>query len=454
MIEKHTRREFIKKSIAMFGMLAIDLKKIKPAVQKRGQKIANHLSEIYRAINGTADQNINKVMDLMGGIERFIGSDDIVVIKPNVQWWNQGATNLLALYTLIQLIMHRSGGFNGEIVIAENCHRGDKPWRSAGWSQNFARNSSIRGINNFNQLTRKLKLQYGNRYSTVHWINVKYGANRVYSARDGIGYVFCDGTGGVPKISIGNDAKGNDYREAIMTYPIFKTDRDTLIDYKNGIWKDGEYDNEKLKFINFAALNHHSIYCGITSLIKNYLGVSDLSGGPDPFNDGRLTDNYYNFHSFPFNKWAHGPQPGMLGAEIGVFFKKIRQADLHIVAAEWVGLADRIEPPVARTDTVLASRDPVALDYHGAKYLLYPNSKIRFHNPDDPDSPTYQYIKACADHGGGIFDESLVKIKSWDLQKQRFQDDDELEILAKCYWGHDIRTLAKYAAMRWLPDFL
>lgn len=24
----------------------------------------------------------------------------------------------------------------------------------------------------------------------------------------------------------------------------------------------------------------------MTSLIKNYLGVSDLSGGPDPFNDG------------------------------------------------------------------------------------------------------------------------------------------------------------------------
>jgi hypothetical protein len=44
-----------------------------------------------------------------------------------------------------------------------------------------------------------------------------------------------------------------------------------------------------LKFVNFAALNHHSTYCGMTSTIKNYLGVSDLSGGPDPFNDGKLT---------------------------------------------------------------------------------------------------------------------------------------------------------------------
>ena len=137
----------------------------------------------------------------------------------------------------------------------------------------------------------------------------------------------------------------------------------------------------RLKFINFAALNHHSTYCGFTSLIKNYLGVSDLSGGPDPSNGGKLTDRYYNFHSFPFNKWAPGPQPGMIGAEVGVFLRTIRKADLNIVTAEWIGLADRIDPPVVRTRTILASTDPVALDYHSAKYVLYPNSLITFSRP-------------------------------------------------------------------------
>ena len=42
-------------------------------------------SLIYRAVNGTPEQNLKKVIELMGGIERIIGSDDVVLIKPNVQ---------------------------------------------------------------------------------------------------------------------------------------------------------------------------------------------------------------------------------------------------------------------------------------------------------------------------------------------------------------------------------
>ncbi len=76
----------------------------------------------------------------MGGIRTLIGEHDVVVIKPNVQWWNQGAPNMLALKTLVDLIMERPGGFKGEVVIAENCHRGKTPWNSAGWSDNFERN--------------------------------------------------------------------------------------------------------------------------------------------------------------------------------------------------------------------------------------------------------------------------------------------------------------------------
>jgi hypothetical protein len=130
-------------------------------------------------------------------------------------------------------------------------------------------------------------------------------------------------------------------------------------------------------------LNHHSTYCGATSAVKNYLGVTDLSGGPDPQDRGKLTDAYYNFHSFPFNKWAPGPAAGMLGAEVGVFMNAIRRADLNITTAEWTGLASRVDPPAARTRAVLASSDPVALDYHAFKYVLYPNSGIKVHNPDE-----------------------------------------------------------------------
>jgi hypothetical protein len=234
-----------------------------------------------------------------------------------------------------------------------------------------------------------------------------------------------------------------------MTYPIFKTDNGTIIDFKNGIWEKGAYPEQPLKFINFAALNHHSTYCGATSAIKNYLGISDLSGGPDPHKNGKLTNKYYNFHSFPFNKWSPGPEPGMIGAEIGMFLNTIRKADLNITTAEWIGLSSRTEPPVARTKAVLASTDPVALDFHATKYLLYPNSKISVHNPDDTRSPLYQYLVKCGQKGGGIFNEKHVAVKSYDFKSKGFQSDDELVVIGEKTWGCDLKILMKYFVLRY-----
>ncbi|MBW1827618.1 MAG: DUF362 domain-containing protein [Deltaproteobacteria bacterium] len=386
-------------------------------------------STVYRAVNGHPSENLSKVIDLMGGIETFIGPDDVVVIKPNVQWWNQGVPNLSALNAFVDLIMNRRGGFHGEVVLAENCHRGASPWESlhSGWAPVFSRNSDLDQIYNFNDLGGHLKKKYHDNFSICHLIDVDAGNPRVFSPEDGTGYVYCDGNGGVPLISLDNGARGDDFREVIMTYPIFKTDKGTLVDFKNGIWEKGRYTDQPLKFINFAALNHHSTYCGATSSIKNYLGISDISGGSDPHKNGKLTEKYYNFHSFPFNKWTPGPEPGMIGAEIGVFLNTIRNADLNITTAEWIGLASRTEAPVARTRTVLASTDPVALDFHSTKYLLYPNSKVPVHNPDDIQRPMNQ---------------------SYDFKTKGFQGDDALVVIGEKTWGRDVKMLMKYFVLR------
>ena len=37
-------------------------------------------------MNGTPAENLAKVIELVGGIEKIVGSDDVVLIKPNVQW--------------------------------------------------------------------------------------------------------------------------------------------------------------------------------------------------------------------------------------------------------------------------------------------------------------------------------------------------------------------------------
>lgn len=406
------------------------------------------LAPSYRAVNGKPATNLAKVIEMMGGIENLIGADDVVVIKPNVQWWNQGAPNLAALKHFVDLVMGRPGGFRGEVVVAENCHRGASPWQHAGWTRAFERNSDLTQIHNMNDLTGQLKRKYGNGFSTCHWIDVDAGGKRVYGPSEVNGYVYCDGSGGVPLITCDNGAKGDDFRATIMTYPIFMTDKGTVIDFKNGIWERGSYTGQPLRFINLAALNHHSTYSGATSAIKNYLGVTDLSGGPDPSNGGCLTKNYYNFHSFPFNKWASGPQPGMLGAEIGAFLKTTRKADLNITTAEWIGLSSRTDPPVAHTRAVLACTDPVALDYHATRYLLYPNSKLTIHNPDD-ESPLRQYLVKCAEADAGIFDERHVKVESYDFKKRSLQKDDELVIIGEKTWGTNPKALLKYLVVRY-----
>jgi hypothetical protein len=405
---------------------------------------------LFRAINGTPSKNLTRVIEMSGGIEKIIGTDDVVVIKPNVQWFSQGAPNLSAVNAFVDMIMHRPGGFNGEVVIAENCHRGASPWLAGGWANTFELNSDIPQVNNFNDLSVLLKNKYGKQFSICHWIDVDDGGKRVFSPKDGNGYVYCDGTGGVPLITCENKAPSNNFRATIMTYPIFSTDKGTIIDFKNGIWERGSYTEQPLRYINFSALNHHSVYCGATSAIKNYLGVSDLSGGADPHSGGLLTENYYNFHSFPFNEWAPGPKIGMIGAEIGVFLKTIRKADLNITTAEWTGLSSRTNPPVAHTRAVLSCIDPVALDYHATKYILYPNSKISFHNPDNKNSPVYHYLEKCSEYGGGLFDERVVQVKSYDIKSKALQKDNEFNIYGNIKWGTNLKHLSKYFYMRYM----
>jgi hypothetical protein len=324
------RRDFLKKTLLSMSALVAGEKFAFAKTHVMKQPCEEAKATVVRSVNGQSAGNMEKVIEMAGGIDELIGLEDVVIIKPNIQWWNQGAPNLSAVKTFIEMIMERPGGFYGEVIIAENTHMGASPWERTGWAKTFQRNSGDENIRNFNELGSLLKRRYSDKFSICHLINVDASGKRVYSPDDGPGYVFCDGTGGVPLIEMNNSIQGKDARSVIMTYPIIKSDKGTIIDFKSGIWEKGDYTQQPLKFINFSALNHHSPYCGATSSIKNYLGISDLSGGPDPQNNGKLTEKYYNFHSFPFNKWKPGPAPGMIGAEIGRFMKTIRKADLNI----------------------------------------------------------------------------------------------------------------------------
>lgn len=214
-----SRRDFLKTMFVTGGLLITPPKVSASFIQS---KVSQNPSEkIYRAVNGTPEQNLKKIIQLIGGIERIIGSGDVVLIKPNVQWWSQGASNLMALATFVNLIMDRSGGFRGEVIISENCHRGPSPWAhdSSGWVHEFERNSDLANVTNFNELSRILKDRYRERFSTCHLIDVGAGNKRVSGPSDGSGYVYCDGSNGVPLMTCENGASGSNYRATIMTYP-------------------------------------------------------------------------------------------------------------------------------------------------------------------------------------------------------------------------------------------
>lgn len=97
---------------------------------------------------------------------------------------------------------------------------------------------------------------------------------------------------------------------------------------------------------------------------------------------------------------------------------------------------------------MLACSDPVALDYHATKYLLYPNSKISVHDPDHEKGPLHQYLVECAKNGGGIFDERRVVVRSYDLKKGKLQGDDRLIVRGERHWGREIKAILKYFYLR------
>ena len=70
------------------------------------------------------------------------------------------------------------------------------------------------------------------------------GGKRIFGPEDGSGYVYCDGSGGVPKLAFSNGVSGKKRRETIMIYPVFQTDRGTIVDLKNGVWAKGVYTGQ------------------------------------------------------------------------------------------------------------------------------------------------------------------------------------------------------------------
>ncbi len=389
-------------------------------------QVQDEKTRIYVSKNGTPEENVGKVLEMMGGIATVIGSTDIVIIKPNAQWVGHGGTNTDTIKGLIDLVLG-ADGFEGEIIIADNHH--DDPDNSRAWTTTN-RNGSF----NLNELVEHYHVAGHFNVTKYHWrdaglnpypLQFRAGNGSVVSCpEDGDGYVWS------------TDEYSYQGRKVKMSYPIFTSSYSgVVIDFRNGVWMNGKYCDRPLKFINISALNHHSgAYAGVTASVKNYLGVVDMTCG----RHGLKPKGYYNFH-YIARGWSKNtflgrllermiethvirrssfltkslirmsPLSGAIGGAVGYFIKTIRAADLNIIAAEFSGYEGRWKTP-AHTRTVLASKDPVALDYYAAKHVLLPlgGSRSEWNDPDNLRGPFRQYLDMCHAEGIGSLNENQM----------------------------------------------
>jgi uncharacterized protein (DUF362 family) len=391
---------------------------------------SNMASQIFESKNGTPEQNMAKVIEMLGGIETIIGKHDIVILKPNAQQISHNMTNTNTIKGFIDQILGING-FSGEVIVAEN-HHGSLD-NSGGWTT-----TQRNGDYNLNELIAYYADRGIANVTKYHWRdagpvpNLSDNAQRgriVSGPEEGDGYVWCD------------EEYSYEGRRTRMTYPMFTSSYSGVtIDFKNGAWKKGKYTGQQVKFINISALRNHS-NAGVTATVKNYLGVVDLSCGYK----GNKPAGYYNFHYIAVDwpsssilrksmkslitsnlirkqritrKIANyvGPQNGALGGAVGHFMKTIRIADLNIIAAEYSGHEGRHKAP-GHTKIVLASTDPVALDYYAGKYLLLPlgGTRAQHNNPDNPRGTFHKYLKLCHEQGIGTIDEKKMVLHKFDF---------------------------------------
>ena len=320
--------------------------------------------------------------------------------------------------------------FTGEIIIAEN-HQYNSP-NSRGWTT-----ENRNGDFNLNELVNSFQAKGYANVTKYHWIPVTpqsgtknpdiiAKAKIVEGPWQGDGYVYDE------RLFYESPMK----RRCLLSYPVFTSPfSGVIIDFKNGAWRDGDYTKQPVKFINFAGINHHGDYAGVTASVKNYMGVVDMScGAPRSGPAG-----YYNLHHIGIRDYPgiYRKMPWRLkqkinavfnisyrhkyfyhtGAALGSFMKQIRMADMNFITAHWVGYGSRTDVSLSdHPKALVAGKDPVALDYWSGKNIILPLTKkksrnrelLELNDPVNLKRPYFKFLQACHKQGIGILNKDMI----------------------------------------------
>lgn len=285
-----------------------------------------------------------------GGSDGIIEADDVVLIKVNCQWKFRGTTNTDVLRGLIHRILEHPDGFSGEIVIFENGQmQGSFDGDPIAWGR-YKDFPECAGVH-VNAEDDKLTVD--------RLVNEIFADAPVSSyLLDSVCGTFIDK----------NDHSTDGYRKVTaekISYPCFTTKGGHRIELREGIWNGNGYANN-LKLINLPVLKTHS-GTGITGVLKHSYGILSMKDDKN---------------------WSSIRHYDESGSQCGKMYSLVRMPDLNIVDAVWVTYQGHHRGYPAdsthRSDILLASLDPVALDYYGSKHILLPlgGDRAEEHNPE------------------------------------------------------------------------
>jgi uncharacterized protein (DUF362 family) len=318
---------------------------------------ANHIQADWQARHA----GIDALLGLMGshGLKFFqsqtatelgdpgglIAAQDVILLKINAQWAARGMTNTDVVRGVIRAILDHPDSFNGEIVVVENSqgydhHLADTDTNnddSAAHSQSF-------------QSVVDLFARQGHRVSLFAWSNLR---NQVRDWDKGDGQDGYVAAGPYP-----------------LNYPKFTTAFGTQISLKHGLWDGKQYDALRLKFINMPVLKSHAWF-GVTASVKNYLGVMSKWAGVEEVG---INPDTYSFHVALYEAF-NGLPPGLPGSVMALRFPNLTLLDAIYTPTLGNRTQDASYEATPRQGTLLASLDPVALDYCASKYVLLPLQK-------------------------------------------------------------------------------
>jgi len=232
---------------------------------------------------------------------------------------------------LIDVILSRPGGFNGEIIIAEHVHRDPTEAMSGSYCWNM---STGNRLNNWPDLAYLgLVADYHSRGITIVTADPLYDSGQgTWATVTGPAAVAAGKQGWVHQ----NYTTAANSRTIQLAYPILRSPyRDKLIDLKNGVWAAGSYTGQKVKTIFLPTLNNHGSlnsedYAGPTSALKCHLGIQDfnVAGGTN------------SLHGVGYNDPI---SPRAMGESVGQLITTLIKPAFYLTCAEYTGYRGRTE---------------------------------------------------------------------------------------------------------------